>query len=338
MTQHGLRPLLTASALLLALSACRDDPSPQPVSRASHATVAEPREIELGYSALRISLPIFVAQEKGFFVARGLRVTLKRFDTAQPLVDEVLDGRIAAGGYAAFPIILNAASRDGSSMRVATSMLEDEAHPVSRLLVKRGSSIRTIADLRGKRIGRLPTVAYQHWIELVLRHAGVDPASVTLVALPPNQEVAALAESGIDALFTGDPMATAAIASDVADILDPAPVPTALVSQVRFGTFMFSNRFAEANPAEAQQLLAALDDAIALIHADPIAARSCLTPYVREYERAFVARYPDSLYVPSSIFADRDLADEVVHEHTLGILDTPPNTQGWVLLRAPGHD
>ena len=49
--------------------------------------------LEVGYSALRISLPIFVAERRGLFARHGVRVRLRRYETAQPLVEEVLDGR-----------------------------------------------------------------------------------------------------------------------------------------------------------------------------------------------------------------------------------------------------
>ena len=51
-------------------------------------------EITIGYSALSISLPVFVAQEKGYFTEEGLNIKLERFDTAQPLMTSLIAGNV----------------------------------------------------------------------------------------------------------------------------------------------------------------------------------------------------------------------------------------------------
>src|ERR1017187_2364898 len=48
---------------------------------------ADEAAVRIGYSKLRISLPVFVAQENGYFRAEGLRVELVGYDTAQPMID-----------------------------------------------------------------------------------------------------------------------------------------------------------------------------------------------------------------------------------------------------------
>lgn len=297
------------------------------------ASGASSSAIEVGYSALRISLPVLVAQDRGLFRRRGLDVTLKRYETAQPLVEEVLDGRIDAGGYAALPIVLTAAARDGSTVRLATALVEDEAHPISYLLrAKGGGAIASIGDLRGRRLGILPTVAYERWAAAVLRHAGVDPASVTIVPIAAPQQAQALASGGVDGLLTNDPMATAAIARGVAEPLgDAAPVPRALAGELVFGSFLLSPALVRDRPAIAAALVAALDDAIAAIDADQAGARRILQPFVRETERPFVDRYPDARYRPSRALDDAALAREVAAMQRVGILDRSIDVRGWTL-------
>src|SRR5208283_1233650 len=57
------------------------------------------QRLMIGVSTLRISLPVFVAAEHGLFAKHGLDVELRRFETAQPLADELAAGRLDAGGY-----------------------------------------------------------------------------------------------------------------------------------------------------------------------------------------------------------------------------------------------
>ncbi len=315
---------LTFVSCCLLLGAC---------SRAAAAPSGDASTLVVGYSALRISLPVFVAKERGLFRRHGLRVRLKRYETAQPLVEEVLDGRVLAGGYAALPIVFTAASRDGSRVRLTTALVEDRARPVSYLLrPKSRHDLRSAADLRGARIGILPTVAYQKWLGAILRHAGVRPDEVTVMPIAPPEQVQALAHGGIDALFTNDPMATAALAAGVAAPLGTkAPVPDALGGPLLFGSFLVHPRLVRERPDVVRALEAALDDAIAVIDADPDAARRAMLPFVRPTERPFVDRYPPARYLGSDALTADRLTAEVQSERRLGMLSSQVDVHGWAL-------
>jgi NitT/TauT family transport system substrate-binding protein len=309
---------------------------PAPEVPAPEVPAPERPPLVVGYSALRISLPIFVAEQRGLFAARGVRVELRRYDTAQPLVEELVDGRIDAGGYAAIPIVLTVATRADRRVRVATGLVEDEAHPVSALLRRAGrAELAAISDLRGRRVGVLPTLAYTRWLEIVLRDAGVDPADVSVVPLAPPLQVQTLAAGGVDALFTGDPMATAALASGAGERLGAAaPVPLALHGPHVFGTFLVGDAVATERADEIAALLAALDEAIGVVNADPAGAREAMTSYVREPERPHVALYPDALYLPSRALDGARFADEVRRAASLGLVDAAPDVSGWTLSGA----
>ena len=95
MQRHGSRFAMSCCAALLVLLL---------VAACSRSTARNER-IMIGVSTLRISLPVFVAAEQKLFAKHGLDVELRRFDTAQPLADELNAGRLDAGGYLAFPIV-----------------------------------------------------------------------------------------------------------------------------------------------------------------------------------------------------------------------------------------
>jgi NitT/TauT family transport system substrate-binding protein len=253
----------------------------------------------IGVSTLRISLPVFVAEQHGVFAKHGIDAEVRRYDTAQPLADELGAARIDAGGYVAFPILFGPGAPP-PRVRVVTAVVEDAAHPLSYLLVKKGSGLRGVAALRGRRIGILPTAAYRRWLEAILRHDGLRPEDVSIVPLTPSLEVDALAGGGVDALFTGDPMATAALARGLAEPATDTPdVPRVLGEPFLFGTFAVTEDFAQKHPTQARALADALDEAIAMISADPTVGTAAMKPYVREAERPFIDRYPAARYLRS---------------------------------------
>lgn len=259
--------------------------------------VPKEEPVRIGVSTLRISLPVFVALERGLFAKRGMDVEVQRFDTAQPLADELAAGRIDAGGYVAFPILF-APKATPPRVRVLTAIVEDAGHPISYLLVKKGSGLHGTAALRGRKIGILPTIAYKQWLEAILRHDGVALSDVTVEPIAPQLEVSALAGGGIDALFTGDPMATAALVGGVAEPLTESPdVPRVFGEPFPFGTFAVTEELANKHPARLQVIREALDEAIRMLEADPAVGRAAMAPYVREPERAYIERYPAPRYL-----------------------------------------
>ncbi|WP_428568680.1 MAG: ABC transporter substrate-binding protein [Solidesulfovibrio sp. DCME] len=185
--------------------------------------LAQADKVTIGDSKLIISLPVFVAADQGLFAQNGLDVTLEEFETAQPLMDALVSGKVDVAGYTAYAITMNASLRAKKELYYLTSLVEDAQHPISKLLVKKDSPIQSIADLKGKRVGILPTIAYTLWLEAILAKNGVDPAAVTLQNVAPPLSGSALESGAVDALFTNDP-AAAVLTSGVGKELVPGAV------------------------------------------------------------------------------------------------------------------
>jgi len=156
--------------------------------------IAKQENITIWYSALRISLPIFVAQENGFFEEENLRVNLERFDTAQPLMWALVADNIDMAGYTALPITYNMMLRSKTDLYFVTSMLEDQTHRISYLIIpKDAPKDFSISDLKWKKIGILPTVAYKARIIEILKKNGLNPEEdVEIVQIAPVMSPSAL--------------------------------------------------------------------------------------------------------------------------------------------------
>jgi NitT/TauT family transport system substrate-binding protein len=291
------------------------------------ATVGD--RVTLGVSRLRISLPIFVAVERGLFAKHGVTVELRVFDTAQPMIDAALAGEVDAAGFVAYPIVLLSSQGAARPLQVATSLIEDGQHRISYVLARAGSGLAFPRQAGGRRIGILPTAAYRAWLGAILDAAGVDPATVTIVPVAPPLQASTLAAGGVDFLFTNDPMATRIVASGLGEIADDGP-PCAkrLADPFTFGTFALSARLSAERPELAARVVAALDEAILAIRADPARAGADLARHLRPDERPFVDRYPPSRYLTSAEAAG-SLVQEVALERALHLLERAPTVTEW---------
>lgn len=281
---------------------------------------------------------MFVAHKEGIFERHGVPVELRVYETAQPMVEEVVDGRIDAGGYSAYPIVMLASRGARAAPVVATTLIEDAEHRLSYVLARPGSGLEFPGDARGKRIGILPTAAYIQWLDAILRAAGIDPDDVTVVPLAPAYQAQALAESGVDMLFTNDPAATATLVGGFGEIIDDGP-PCAvrLNDPFDFGAFVLSGSFAAKRPDEAARLVAAIDEAIGRIRVDPDAAALAMADYLPPEQRSFAEHYPRSRYLTSFETAPERLLAEIEREKTLGIVDWNPRVEAWSPTRKQGR-
>jgi NitT/TauT family transport system substrate-binding protein len=323
--RRTLHTLVALAALVLAGPACKGRPT------SPHA----PDRLTVGVAVLRISLPVFVAQQQGFFRRHGLDVTLRPYETAQPMLEEVLDGRTDAGGFVAYPIVFMASRNAAHPPRVATSLVEDGAHRLSWVLARRGSGLHFPADARGKNIGILPTVAYRKWLEALLQAGGIQPGEVTITPVAPPMQAQVLASGGVDMLFTNDPMASAMLVANAAEVIDDGP-PCArhLHDPFTFGTFAISERLATTRPEVASRLVAAIDDGIAYVMSHQAEARRAMRPFLRPEQQGAVDHYPEARYLTSREATPALFQAEVERETTMGILQQPTRVTVFTAVAA----
>lgn len=257
------------------------------------------QSLDIGYSRLRISLPVFVAQEEGIFEKYGIDANLLMYDTAQPLMQALIAGNIDVGGYTALPITYNGMLRSKKQLYFISAMIEDNKHRISYLLrSKSNTGVQSVKDLKGKRIGILPTIAYKAWIAEILRKNGIDPdKDVVIQQIAPAQQAQALKNGAVDALFTNDPVATSAIEVGVATLIsDEIESPKYIQNPFVFGSFNVDKIWADEHRELYQNLILAMDEAIEFVNNNPEKAKLHMKKYLPDTFKGHVEKYPDALY------------------------------------------
>jgi ABC-type nitrate/sulfonate/bicarbonate transport system substrate-binding protein len=253
-------------------------------------------------------LPLFVAQEKGIFEKNGLAVELEMFDTAQPLIDALCGGKLDVAGYSAFPITFSAQLRSRKNLFYATMLMEDNAHPISMFVVRKDSPINSIAGLKGKRIGILPTYAYKAWLEFILERNGIKPDEVVIQQVAPALTASVLESKAVDAVFTNDPAVTVCLQKGIGKLLyKEALVPKYFWSPFPFASFNIAKEFAEKNPVITKKIVKSLDEAIGFINSNQQEAKKIMANFLPDNQKAFVESYPDALFLESGQVKEDEL-------------------------------
>jgi sulfonate transport system substrate-binding protein len=169
---------------------------------ASIARADEPGEIRIGYQKSGV-LPL--VKERGWleerFKPRGIAVKWVEFPFGPPLLEALNVGSIDFGTTGDAPPIFAQAAR--------ANLLYVAAIPASgaseAILVHEDSPIRTLADLKGKRVGFAKASSAHNTTVAALEKAGLAYTDVTPVYLPPADAAAAFARGAIDAWTIWDP-------------------------------------------------------------------------------------------------------------------------------------
>jgi NitT/TauT family transport system substrate-binding protein len=143
----------------------------------------------------------FWAQEKGYFAAEKLDVTIDQGEGSAAAVTRVVSGAYDAGFGDVNAVIQIAATKPGEAP-VMVYMIYSRA-PFA-LLSKAASPIASVKDMAGKRIGSPPGAAALRLFPALARKNGLDPAQVEILNMAPNLQEQMLLQGQVDvsAVFT----------------------------------------------------------------------------------------------------------------------------------------
>ncbi|MFT8244285.1 aliphatic sulfonate ABC transporter substrate-binding protein [Roseomonas sp. BN140053] len=237
------------ATLSLAALAC---PALLPTSFSARAEDA-PRELRIGYQ--KIGLLVVARQQRLIerrLAARNIPVRWVEFTAGPPLLEAMAVGSIDFG-YAgdAPPIFAQAAGASIAYVAATPPSGDGEG-----ILVKEASPIRTLADLRGRKVAFTRGSSAHNMTVAALEKSGLGYADISPVFLSPADAAAAFARDSIDAWTIWDPFFALAQARNRVRVL-------ATGTQIKnSNSFLLANRgFADRFPETLGEVLVALEEA-----------------------------------------------------------------------------
>lgn len=162
---------------------------------------ADTKEIRIGYQKNGV---LVIARQRealeNHFKPQGISVKWVEFSSGPPMMEAMNVGSVDYGAVGDSPPIFAQAA--GAAIVYAA------AQPIingSGILVPQNSAIRTIADLKGKRVGFTKGSSAHNVVIQTLEKAGLTYDDITPVYLTPPDAGPAFANGGIDAWAIWDP-------------------------------------------------------------------------------------------------------------------------------------
>jgi len=230
--------------------------------------VARAEPLTLAVSPGPVTLPVYVAQARGFFKDEGLDLQLAECASGRECYQWLAEGRVDIATAAELQVATGAAAHRDLAI-VAT--ISTSSYQI-KLVARRSAQIAEAPQIRGKRVATVPGSSARYFLDNWLMFNDVDPASVTLVGLPPDKLLPALESRSVDAIAIWEPLASAAavaLGGDAVTFVSPR------VYTQHFNLVSARPKLAR-READVVGLLRALQRAQRAIQAEPAAANALL--------------------------------------------------------------
>lgn len=248
---YSLKVFLISSFIALGLSGCQKTssdtaPGQQSVQENNLKTLA------VGYQ--KSSLNLLVARQQQLFEQQfpGVQVAWKEFPAGPQMLEALAVGAIDFGAVGNTPpVFAQAAGKD--LKYIGYEVVPQNAQA---LLIPADSSIRTLADLKGKRIAVQKGSSAHELLAKVLQKAGLSWQDIQPIWLPPADARAAFDKQSIDAWSIWEPYLSAAELDAKAKVLIDGQ------AFARTYSFYIANpQFIEQHPGATEKILQSLNTA-----------------------------------------------------------------------------
>lgn len=267
-------------------------------------------KIRIGYWPVAAGLPFYAAVEKGYFKEAGLDVEPLKFAGAQQVMEAMLAGRCdgSSNGTGSGNLGVGEIASPGLFKIIATNP-SNAKYVLDQFLVPKDSPVKSIAELKGKRVASGPGIQNKTLAQTVLERAGASGTTVT--ELPIGQHVAALAAGQVDAVYTLEPTGTVGRLNGTTRLLEAGVIAKYILGDPQApwhgGAATLTTEFIKNNPELTRKYIAAYARGIDLVRKDPAEARKYLKGYTA-IEGPLTGEVPLASYMLYSEFKPADVA------------------------------
>ncbi|XVU28284.1 ABC transporter substrate-binding protein [Actinoplanes sp. CA-054009] len=267
-------PLIAAlTALVLLVTACGD-------AGGEPDNDAGPDKVNVGVIAIVDVAPIYLGKAKGFFGSRDIDLTLTTAQGGSAIVPAVLSGEFQFGFSNTISLLL-AQGRKVPIKAIANGNNSTgvDGKDFAGLFVKADSPIRTPKDLAGRKVAAntLKNIV-ETSVHASVRKDGGDPTKVAFAELAFPDQVPALQNGQVDAIFVVEPFQQAAIAAGARKIassyVDAAPDLTVAM-------YFTSQELLARDPDLVKRFTEAMKESLAYADEHPAEVREALGTYTK---------------------------------------------------------
>ena len=267
-------------------------------------------KIRIGFWPVAAGLPFFAAIEKGYFKEAGLDVEPLKFAGAQQVMEAMLSGRSdgSSNGTGSANLAIGAIAQPGL-FKIFCTNPSNAKYVLDEYIVAKDSPVKTMADLKGRKVASGPGIQNMTLCKTMLERAGAIGA--TVMELPIGQHVASIVAGQVDACYTLEPTGTVGRMNGSTRILEAGVVAKYILGDPlapwHGGSASLTTEFIKKYPDATKKYMAAYFRGVELVRSKPAEARQYMKGYTA-IEGPLTSEVPLASYMPYNEFKPGDIA------------------------------
>jgi NitT/TauT family transport system substrate-binding protein len=249
------------------------------------ATSRPPDVVRIGTPPVEASALFYIAEDRHYFAENGINVTIRAYEPAITAVQGLLSGEVDIAGTSEYAVVAIAFRNENISIFVNGVEVQS-----NYLTARTDRGIRTITDLRGKRIGIPRGTNVEFFLSRWLNLHGMQISDITLVDVRPDQFESAITGDRIDALVCWQPYVNH-IKSAGGDTIAVWPVQN---SQPTYGVVIGRGDWIIRNPDLVRRFLMSLESAERLTIDQPAEAEAIVRHRLHRSDAYMESVWPEN--------------------------------------------
>ncbi|AQS48028.1 taurine ABC transporter substrate-binding protein [Thioclava nitratireducens] len=181
--------------------------------------------------------------EKAFEKATGWTIEWRVFNSGTDVIAAMASGDVEVAELGSSPLAIAASQGVDLQMFMVSYAIGDS----ESLIAHNGSGIKSLEDLKGKRVA-VPVGSTAHYSLMgAISHAGMKESDLTIISMPPDQIAAAWDQGTIDAAFIWPPVQTNILETGSRIV---SAAQTAKWGYPTFNAWTVNTKFAESHEKE----------------------------------------------------------------------------------------
>ncbi len=237
-------------------------------------------KVRVGVFPVSSTLPLFVAIERGFFKENNIEIEMTRLIGGPPNVAAMIGNQIDASAVLVTIEGMNAnLKKPGVAMYISLNS-QNAKYQMEQFVVRKGLEIKSLADLKGKKIMSAPGPANVTMARAALAAAGLKEGDYQLDQLDMGQHVNAMTAGTFDAGYTLEPNASVMRKNGVATTFEAGVIAKYVLGNPQANAWVggcaLTSDFIKSKPDVAKRFTAAWGKAVKFINDSPDEARKYL--------------------------------------------------------------
>lgn len=269
-------------------------------------------KVKVGVFPVSSSLPHFVAMERGFYKEQNIDAETVRLIGGPPNIAALIQNQIDASAVLVTIEGMNAnLKKSGVAMYISLNS-QNRTYQMEQFVVRKGLNVKSLAELKGKKIMSAPGPANVSMAKAALAAVGLKDGDYQIDQLDMGQHVNAMTAGTFDAGYTLEPNAAVMRKSGVATTLEAGLIAKYILGDPEANAWVagcaISTDFAKGRPDVAKRFAAAWGKAVKFINDNPKEARRHLVKNTFTPED-IADSVPLVKFAMVSDLAARDIAD-----------------------------